>query len=132
MRYPSRDALGRAFVMLLTAAMMLGCAHSATVYRSPAGVLADGNEQLDLRLVTGQRYVIRDGRIQNDTLYAVSLGRSTAENTNLAVPLSAVASLAKMERGVSVADAARFTFGALTIAAVVAAVAIIAALSAVQ
>lgn len=129
MRYPSRDALGRMVVMLLTAAVALGCAHPATVYRSPAGVLADGNERLDLRLVTGQRYVIRDGRIQNDTLYAVSLGRSTAENTNLAVPLSAVASLARTERGVSVADAAKFTLGAVTIAAALAAAALILALS---
>jgi hypothetical protein len=123
----------RAIALYATAIVMLGCTRPAAVYRSPAEVVAAGNDvPLELRLVTGEQYTIRDGRIQSDTLYAVALGRTTAENRSLAVPTSAIATLARMERSVSVADAAKFSLAAVTIAAVVAAVGLLALASSFQ
>lgn len=118
---------------MLTAVLMLGCARTTAVYRSPADALAEGQgKPMELRLVTGQRYTIRDGRMQNDTLYAVSLGRTTAENVPLAIPSGAIVSLATTERSLSVADAAKFTLGTVAIAAMLGALALIAALSSIQ
>jgi hypothetical protein len=55
---------------------------------------AERGHWLELRTVSGERYIIRDGHVRNDTLFATRGIGETSDST-FAVPLGAVSSLTR-------------------------------------
>ena len=97
------DAVGvsrcRAVGVLLSVGAVAGCAPPTVVYRPAADAVAGRNgEPLELRLATGERYVVRGARVQNDTLYAVRQTDERAPETRVAVPVQQIVSLTETER----------------------------------
>lgn len=85
---------------------MSGCATPVVVYRSPAEALAsEYGRSLRLQTATGERYTIYGGRVLNDTLYAYRVAPPAGTDSAIALPLKAVGSLTRVERGMSSATA---------------------------
>ena len=58
---------------------MTSCATPVVVYRSPGEALAaEYGRALRLETTSGERYTIYQGRVHDDTLYAVRPGRRSA------------------------------------------------------
>jgi hypothetical protein len=86
--------------------LLVGCAAPVVVYRSPTEALADEyGRSLLLRTVTGERYTIYAGRVHNDTLYAYRVAAPAGADSTVALPLDAVSSLTRTERGLSASSA---------------------------
>ena len=93
----SRRSLGRV-VGVAFAGMSIGCAPPAVVYRPASdAVAAENGGPLELLLTSGEQYIIGSGRVQNDTLYAVRLGRTISPDAQVAVHVRQIVSLKKTE-----------------------------------
>ena len=89
----------RAVGLLLLASSIAACAPPAVVYRPATdAVAARSGEPLELRLTTGERYIIHSARVQNDTLYAVRQPDGAAPDARVAVPVNQIVSLTETER----------------------------------
>ena len=89
----------RAAGLLLSAGAMAGCAPPTVVYRPVTdAVAARQGEPLELRLATGERYIITGARVQHDTLYAVRATDERAPELRVVVPVQQIVSLTETER----------------------------------
>jgi hypothetical protein len=83
-------------------ALATSCATPVVVYRSPADALAEEyGRALRLQTITGERYTVYQGRVHNDSLYAVRIGMPAGVDSTVALPLAAVRSLTREDRGMS-------------------------------
>jgi hypothetical protein len=90
--------------MVFACAVTTSCATPVVVYRSPSeAVAAEYGRALRLETSTGERYTVYQGRVHNDTLYAVRIGMPAGADSTVALPLAAVRSLTRVDRGMSAA-----------------------------
>lgn len=91
---------------------MTSCATPVVVYRSPGEALAaEYGRALRLETTSGERYTIYQGRVHDDTLYAVRLGAPVGTDSTVALPISAVRSLTRADPGISAATAGAVGLG---------------------
>jgi hypothetical protein len=99
-----RRSTSRSAIAAATCALVVSCATPVVVYRSPAEALAaEYGRALRLETSTGERYTIYQGRVHNDTLYAVRIGMPAGADSTVALPLAAVRSLTRVDPGMSAA-----------------------------
>ena len=92
----------RAVGFLLSLSTIAGCAPPTVVYRPATDAVAARNgEPLEMRLTTGERYIIRGARVQNDTLYAVREVDEAAPAVAVVVPVNRIVSLVETERRIN-------------------------------
>jgi hypothetical protein len=86
--------------------VVVGCAPPRVVYRPAADVVAEekGNP-LQVRLTTGEQFLIASSRVSNDTLYASRLGADSTQDVAIVVPVNRIASLTSTEGGLNAAGA---------------------------
>ena len=88
--------------MAVACAATISCAAPVVVYRSPSEALAaEYGRALRLETSTGERYTIYQGRVHDDTLYAVRIGVPAGADSKVVLPLAAVRSLTRVDRAMS-------------------------------
>jgi hypothetical protein len=99
-------------ILAVAGALTTSCATAVVVYRSPSEALAaEYGRALRLETVTGERYTIYQGRVHNDTLYAVRMKAPAGTDSTVALPLSAVGSLTRVDPGLSAGTAGLIGLG---------------------
>lgn len=102
----------RGAVLALVSVLTTSCAKPVVIYRSPAEALAaEYGRALRLQTVTGERYTIYQGTVRNDTLHAIRIGTPAGSDSTVAIALSDVSSLTRVDRGISAATAGTVGFG---------------------
>ncbi len=107
----------RAAVPGMLLGLSSGCTAPLTVYRPVSSVVADeAGRRLELQLTTGERYIIHDAYVRDDTLRARGLVPGSLPESDVAVPVTRIALLRRTERGLSSTGAAAtgLTVGFLT------------------
>ena len=100
------NSIRRAMLIGAITGWTSGCAAPLTVYRPVSAVVADeAGRELELRLTSGERYIIGNAHVRNDTLFALGLVPASPPDSELAVPVVRIASLRRTERGLTAAGA---------------------------